>query len=467
MSDPGRSDTNNKMRITPIISTLLLATIATAQVKQLPLLKITPDKRHFQTTAGKPFFWLGDTGWLLFIKCNKEETIQYLDTRQQQGFNVIQVMVLHGLSAKTTKGETALIDKNVAQPNIKSGADNDYWDHVDFVVNEAGKRGIYMALVPVWGSNVKEGKVNRVQAEAYAKFLALRYRDKNNIIWLNGGDLKGSDSTEVWQAIGRTLRKYDPRHLITFHPRGRNSSSEWFHNESWLDFNMFQSGHRNYAQDTSANEKLHYGEDNWRYAKTDIALKPVKPTMDGEPSYENIPHGLHDSLQPRWTAADLRRYAYWGVLSGGAGFTYGENSVMQFHTNGDDDANYGVNRNWKQTVHATGATQMKYVKQLMEMVAKGDWVPAQEILVDNDGTKYEYNLAAKGKKYALVYTYTGKNFKLDFTKLDFKVKNFSWYSPSTGKEEGLTVPIPGTRTILLDPPGEPTNGNDYVLILRG
>ena len=29
-----------------------------------------------------------------------------------------------------------------------------------------------MALVPVWGSNVKDGKVSIKQAEAYAKFLA-------------------------------------------------------------------------------------------------------------------------------------------------------------------------------------------------------------------------------------------------------------------------------------------------------
>lgn len=454
------------MRRIIIIAGLFITSICNAQQKTLPLLKISADKRHFQTANGKPFFWLGDTGWLLFVKCNKEETIQFLDTRQQQGFNVIQVMVLHGLGVTDTNGDSALIKRNVAQPNIKPGPGNDYWDHVDFVVSEAAKRGIYMALVPVWGSNVKEGKVNRVQAEAYAKFLALRYRDKNNIIWLNGGDLRGSDSLEVWKTIGRTLRKYDPGHLITFHPRGRYSSSDWFHNESWLDFNMFQSGHRTYAQDTTSSEKNHFGEDNWRYAKVDHALKPTKPTMDGEPSYENIPHGLHDSLQPRWTAADLRRYAYWSVLAGGAGFTYGENSVMQFHTSGDGDANYGVNRNWKQTMHAPGASQMKYLKLLMESVAKGDWMPAQEIIADNHGTRYDYNIAAKGKKFALVYTYTGKVLKIDFSKLGFTPKKITWFNPSNGNEERIMEPEPRSGIIEFNPPGEPADGNDHVLILQ-
>src|SRR5688572_27048024 len=120
------------MRTQFIIAGLFTAIICNAQVKSPPLLKISADKRHFQTANGKPFFWLGDTGWLLFGKCNKEETIQYLDTRQQQGYNVIQVMVLHSLGVTNTKGDSALIKRNVAQPNTKAGADNDYWDHVDF-----------------------------------------------------------------------------------------------------------------------------------------------------------------------------------------------------------------------------------------------------------------------------------------------------------------------------------------------
>ena len=69
-------------------------------------------------------------------------------------------------------------------------------------------------------------------------------KNRNNIIWINGGDIPGTEGTEVWKKIAVTIKKYDNRHLTTFHPRGRYSSSEWFHNESWLDFNMIQSGHK-------------------------------------------------------------------------------------------------------------------------------------------------------------------------------------------------------------------------------
>ena len=96
----------------------------------------------------------------------------------------------------------------------------------------------------------------------------------------------------------------------------------------WLDFNMFQSGHRRYDQDDTPGAK---GEANWRYVNEDYAKEPPKPTLDGEPSYENIPQGLHDPKQPYWTDMECRRYAYWSVFAGSAGHTYGNNAVMQMH----------------------------------------------------------------------------------------------------------------------------------------
>lgn len=70
-------------------------------------------------------------------------------------------------------------------------------------------------------------------------------------------------------------------------------TSEWFQNSSWLDVNMFSSGHRNYDQD---NTMKSYGEDNWMYVIEDLSKTPLKPTLDGEPSYESVPEGLHDPM---------------------------------------------------------------------------------------------------------------------------------------------------------------------------
>lgn len=436
-----------------------------AQLKQL---KVSANKRFFQTADGKPFFWLGDTGWLLFKKCKREEAVLYLNDRQRKGYNVIQVMMVHDVNdAVNVYGDSSIHNKDVSKPVINDEHVTDdmkygFWDHVDYIIREAEKRGIYMALVPVWGGNIK--KVSPEQGKVYAAFLANRYKNFSNIIWLNGGDIKGSDGIDTWNMIGNTIRSIDKKHLIGFHPRGRNSSSTWFHKEPWLDFNMFQSGHRSYAQDTLSNETLHYGEDNWRYMNDDYALKPVKPSFDGEPSYEAIPYGLHEANQPYWKDHEIRRYAYWSVFAGGCGFTYGHNAVMQFYMPPDSTASYFPKESWKEGIQAPGSSQMQVLKNLILGRSYFDRVPAQEAVIDN-GERYDYIAATRGSNYAFFYTYTGRSFKLDLFKLKFSPRKASWFSPSTGERK----PIPEYRNSLnatFDPPGETTNGNDWVLILE-
>ena len=90
--------------------------------------------------------------------------------------------------------------------------------------------------------------MNADQAEAYAAFLAKRYADVPNIIWITGGDTRGSEAFEHWTRMGRTLRRLNPDKLITFHPFGRTTSIDYFPDEPWLDMHMFQSGHRRYDQ---------------------------------------------------------------------------------------------------------------------------------------------------------------------------------------------------------------------------
>lgn len=423
----------------------------------LPALKVSVNGRYL-TVGDHPFFWLGDTGWLLLSKLNRNELEKYLDDRKQKGFNVIQVMVLHTLSAVTIDGDSALIAGNVAAPNPTG-----YWKNLDEVIDLAAAKGIYLALVPVWGSNVKAGKISSYQAGKYAEFLAKRYGDRTNIIWLNGGDVRGSDSIQVWQTIGRTLKKFAPNQLVTFHPFGRTQSSTWFHNEHWLDFNMFQSGHRRYDQDTARNE-TRYGEDNWRYVANDYQKFPVKPTLDGEPSYEGIPQGLHDTLQPLWNDNDLRRYAYWSVFSGACGFTYGNNSVMQFYKPDGEPGAYGARQPWIEAINAPGAQQMIHLKNLMQKYQFAELAPDQSV-VAGQGERYDYQAAIRGEKCLMVYSYNGKTISLDQEKLtgtDFRV---AWFSPRNGSLiDGQTLKKAGIAEF--DPPGDPGNGNDWVLILE-
>jgi len=459
--------------LTELLAGMVLFSMACSadpeQPSQLPKLSVADNGRFLQYENGDPFFWLGDTGWLLFRKLTRDQAEYYLENRAGKGFNVIQAMLIHDLNNCTNvNGDSAFIAKDISRPCVTEGMDPgdeeayDYWDHVDYIVDLAAEYGLYMALVPIWGSNVKSNTVTPEQATAYGNWLAERYSDRNNVIWLNGGDIRGSDSTAFWDALGHALKSPAPEHLVTFHPFGRTQSSTWFHRASWLDLNMFQSGHRRYNQDDT---DMAYGEDNWRYVQSDYRLIPVRPTLDGEPSYENIPQGLHDTTQPLWNDGDVRRYAYWSVFAGACGFTYGHREVMQFFRPGTDHPGYGATLPWREALEAPGACQLSHLKSLMGSIPLFTLIPDQTLIAGGQGEQYDYIAACRGDDFAFIYTYTGREVDVAMGKISGDEVHASWYDPRTGiyTETGT---FGNTGILKFDPPGDKEEGNDWVLVMR-
>jgi hypothetical protein len=226
---------------------------------------------------------------------------------------------------------------------------------------------------------------------------------------------------------------------------------------------MFQSGHRRYDQDSTGTGN-HYGEDNWRYVQSDYSKVPVKPTLDGEPSYEGIPQGLHDTLQPKWKDNDVRRYAYWSVFSGACGFTYGNSAVMQMHKKAEKIGAYGTKESWEDAINAPGAKQMIFLKELMLRFHFEELAPDQSVFV-NPGVRYNHQVALRGNSCILVYTYNGRS--INFKSIPFKDNQlkFSWYNPRNGAYS-VGGKISNKKVLEFDPPGKQGDGNDWVLIVE-
>ena len=75
------------------------------------------ENRRFITREGKPFFWLGDTAWELFHRLDEKEAKFYLDKRQEQGFNVIQAVVLaelDGIHSPNANGDVPFTNLETA-----------------------------------------------------------------------------------------------------------------------------------------------------------------------------------------------------------------------------------------------------------------------------------------------------------------------------------------------------------------
>lgn len=417
-----------------VLSCLAVASTMNAQLPwKNGKLEVSAERRYLKHQNGQPFFWLGDTGWLMPQRLNREEVAFYLDNCSRAGFNVVQVQTLNGVPSMNVYGQYSMTDGFDFSHIDKKGVYG-YWDHMDYIIRTAESKGIYIGMVCIWGGLVRSGQMNVEEAKAYGTFLAERYKDNPNIVWIIGGDTRGDVKTEVWETLARTIRSIDKNHLMTFHPFGRTMSATWFNDADWLDFNMFQSGHRRYGQTKGDGDNLadsNVAEDNWRYVEASLSKKPLKPVLDAEPSYEGIPHGLHNPKECCWTADDVRRYAYWSVFAGSFGHTYGNNSIMQFYREGYAPA-YGAQKTWQEALKDEGFNQMKYLKELMLRFPFFERIPDQSVIAGTNGERYDRAIATRGNDYLLVYDYSARPMQIDLTKISGEKKKAWWFNPQNG-----------------------------------
>jgi hypothetical protein len=103
------------MKITLLFIIVGLISIQ-SEGQDLPLLKVSKNKRYLVTEDNDPFFWLGGTAWELIHRLTKEEIDIYLQDRAKKGFTVIQTVILtelDGLNTPNIYGNKPLINNYV------------------------------------------------------------------------------------------------------------------------------------------------------------------------------------------------------------------------------------------------------------------------------------------------------------------------------------------------------------------
>lgn len=430
------------------------ALLSGARLSALPALKVSADHRYLVTADNKPFFWLGDTAWELFHRLTREEADVYFRDRAAKGFNVIEAVALaeHEFAKPNAYGALPLEDNDPLRP-IEA-----YFAHVDWLVDRANALGLYVGFLPTWGDkwNKKWGVgpefFTPENAEHYGEWLGRRYRDKD-VVWILGGDrpVETERHMAVIRAMARGLRRGDAgRHLITFHaPRGGQS---WFHQDDWLDFEMSQSGHRR------------YNAPNFETNLANLLLIPAKPTFDGESNYEGMfvremPENFFDDY-------DVRKLAYWNVLSGGCGQTYGNHAIWQFHNPGRYKSVNRVRELWQDALNHPGAVQMGHLKRLWEAWPWQELRPDQTLIAGDPGAGGDLVRAARaqGGGFAFIYSPAGKSFRVRLNKLIGGKIRAQWFDPRTG-----ALSAAGEFDLVEDQEFQPATsgrGEDWLLIVQ-
>jgi hypothetical protein len=417
-------------------------------------LQVSSDHHHL-TKNGKPFFWLGDTAWELFQRLNREEAIQYLDNRTAKGFNVIQAVALaelDGLGDPNAYGDLPLINNDPTKPN------DAYFKHVDFIVNEANKRGLIIAMLPSWGDKWNKGWgvgpeiFNPENARTFGKWMGKRYKDKA-IVWVMGGDrpVENADDSAVIRAMVAGIKSEDHSHLFTFHPTGGQTSSQYFGNDQWIDFHMSQTGHRVGSPDYKRNIEAY-----------EAAI--AKPHVNGEPNYEDHPNDFKPVEKGWMDEVDTREAAYWNMLSGGAGHTYGNHNIWQMY----DEKRAPVNNartTWQVAMDQPGAFEVGYMKKMLE---KRNWQrlrydPAVIEGINPEGVQFKVAAVSLDHDFMMVYIPYGDGTTVNTSKISGRQLNGWWFNPRDGRSISLgTFENKGSTTFR---PSSVGRGSDWVLVI--
>ncbi|WP_149304823.1 glycoside hydrolase family 140 protein [Pareuzebyella sediminis] len=426
-------------------------------------LKVSKNQRFLITEKGEPFFYMADTAWELFHRCTREQSEQYLSKRAEQGFSVVQAVALaeiDGLLTPNPYGEVPLIEENPKKPNAR------YFEHIDYIIKKADSLNLYIGLLPTWGDKVFKnswGKGPEIftpeNAFAYGKWIGDRYKNFDNIIWIIGGDRNprpDSNDVAIWNQIAEGIAKgaggYDQT-LMSYHPQPKRGggSSTWFHNEPWLDFNMHQTGH---CPDHQSHARISH----------DYNLIPVKPTLDGEPLYEDHPYCFNAKEFGYSIPENIRPIMYSNVFAGACGQTYGNHNVWQMYSSDKVGIN-GPLRPWPMALDLPAANQVRHLKNLMLSRPYLSRIPDQTLVASAQELNEHYVSATRDAHgtYALFYFPTGKPVQANLSKLRGKSLVTHWYDPRTGATF-LGPKIGSSREITISPPTE-GKGQDWVWIV--
>jgi Protein of unknown function (DUF4038)/Putative collagen-binding domain of a collagenase len=415
------------------------------------------ENHRYIVKDGKPFFWMGDTAWELFHRLNREEAERYLKRRSEQGFTVVQAVILaemDGLHTPNSYGDVPLINDDPLKPNEK------YFQHVDYIIDLANSYNITIALLPTWGDKVFKDTwglgpeiFNEQNAVSYASWIAKRYKNKRNIVWIIGGDRTPRNDRDVaiWRAMAKSIMtETNDKAMISYHPQpNQMGGGQWFNDDKWFQFNMFQNGH---CRDGAIYDKI----------QASYNRQPVRPVIDGEPIYEDHPVCFNANDLGISSAYDVRKYAYLDLFAGAFGHTYGCHDIWQMYSP-DRGAINGAHIYWYEAVNLPGGNQMQYVRKLMESHPLMERTPDQTIIKENDYVPSERIQATRGNDYLYVYSVKGKPFTVMLDKIKSTGLQGYWYNPRDGKTTDVEIQL-GTASKIFTPPTT-GYGQDWVLVV--
>lgn len=202
-------------------------------------LRPSENARHLVDAHGRPFPILGRASWAV-VSLSPQDLDTYFADCLNRGYNSLELAMVfrdprQNHAPLDDRGHAPFLKRLDGRPwdcALKYGSiaaeapdfttpDEDYWKGVDALLARCAASGVLAFAFPAyvgWAGHTDQGWMKEMVANgpermrAYGEFVARRYRDQPNLVWMLGGDFGEFDEKQgaVEQALIDGLLKGAP-----------------------------------------------------------------------------------------------------------------------------------------------------------------------------------------------------------------------------------------------------------------
>lgn len=458
------------------------------------------NNRYLKDQNGVPFPILGRTAWFI-TSLSEADYKRFIDDTVAKGYNAIEFHVVNhdprgnnepfggnGALPFTYQLNGSAWDGSLSYGNINNEAPDfslpnlTYWTHVDALLAYAASKGILCFMFPAYAGNGggAEGWMAEMTANgvlnmtAYGEFIATRYKTRGNIVWMLGGDygaFTGLGQLEVEQALLAGMQSVQGQ-------ASRHFSSEWSSESIYTDqadATLREAGTLEGAYSFRGNVNTYARNGYGGFDSDGTTPHAVMPTFLLEEPYDQEgPDG--NGANSLYATQPVRRFQWWGWLSGVGGYISGNGCVWPFNPSTLLPLS-PCSDGWQAHLNTQGAQDMARLNAFVRSIAWYNLVPSglvvMRTLVTDAGRPDapEYVAAAATPDSTLLVAYvppdhTG-SITVDMTGMSGPTRA-RWFNPTTADyTDAAEVPIPGTQ-MQFTPPSDSrgSDDDDWVLLLE-
>jgi hypothetical protein len=443
-------------------------------------LHISDNQRYLIDQQKQPFPILGRTSWAI-ISQSPGGYKSYIENTLSHGFNTIEMAgifhwkdsnhppfngagdfpFLKRLNDSEWDGSLAYKDTATDAPDFTTPNEK-YWQYLDTFLNYCESKGILVLFFPAYVGypNTDQGWMTELVANGpqkihdYGKWIAERYRNQKNIVWMLLGDDGKYDGPkkEVEAALIAGLKSGDGQQSILYTAESKSGQNardqEDFGHEmningvyTWDSIGVPHLGRRAYSQ------------------------QPVMPAFLLEEPYDE--EGRDGNNYNPHATQPVRRFEWWGWLTTTGGYVAGNGFIWPF-----------IDPYWKQHLDTKAAHDMRVLNTFIQSIEWWRLVPSglngmKDLITDGaaDDSSSNFIAAAATVNGDLLVAYVppahAGTFSVDLSALKDKVFAY-WLDPSNGKLNPVrSAPFSNAGTQQFATPRKNASGyHDWVLILK-